>query len=93
MNRFLVVILTICSVYNEGLSQSAPKYVAQPNVEASAPLTDKTVPASGPVSDFVIGSEDVLFINVWHEPDFTVTVKVRSDGKISFPLLDDIHAA
>ncbi len=42
---------------------------------------------------YVIGSADVLNISVWKEPDISRTVPVRPDGKISLPLLNDIHAA
>jgi len=41
----------------------------------------------------VIGSEDVLDISVWKEPDLSRTVPVRPDGKISLPLLNDVQAA
>jgi polysaccharide biosynthesis/export protein len=44
-------------------------------------------------SDYVIGSDDMLHISVWKEPDLTETLPVRPDGKISMPLLDDIQAA
>ncbi len=39
-----------------------------------------------------IGKGDVLEINVWKEKDLTRVVKVRTDGRISLPLLDDIKA-
>ena len=42
---------------------------------------------------YKIGSADVLEIITWKEKDFTREVFVRMDGKITFPLLDDIHAA
>ena len=42
---------------------------------------------------YKIGSGDVLEIITWKEEDFTREVFVRMDGKITFPLLDDIHAA
>lgn len=42
---------------------------------------------------YKIGIGDILTITTWKEPDFTVdSVRVRSDGKITFPLLDDIQA-
>jgi polysaccharide export outer membrane protein len=41
---------------------------------------------------YVIGVTDQLTIAVWKNPDLTLTVPVRPDGKISFPLLDDIQA-
>jgi polysaccharide export outer membrane protein len=40
-----------------------------------------------------IGVEDLLFIAVWREPELTREVPVRPDGKISLPLLQDVHAA
>lgn len=41
-----------------------------------------------------IGSGDVLEIVTWKEPDFTrEAVLVRTDGFISFPLLNDVRAA
>lgn len=42
---------------------------------------------------FVIGNDDVLTINVWKEPDFSQSAQVRSDGKISLPLVGEIQAA
>jgi polysaccharide export outer membrane protein len=43
---------------------------------------------------YKIGVGDVLEIVTWKEPDFSLEeVLVRSDGMITFPLLDDIKAA
>jgi polysaccharide export outer membrane protein len=43
-------------------------------------------------SQYVIGPEDVLDIAVWNNTQLTRTVPVRPDGKISIPLLNDVHA-
>jgi len=44
--------------------------------------------------DYQIGVGDVLNINTWKEDDLSFEqVFVRNDGKITFPLLDDIQAA
>ena len=43
--------------------------------------------------DYLIGADDTLHISVWKEPDMSVTLPVRPDGKISMPLLDDVQAA
>jgi polysaccharide export outer membrane protein len=43
--------------------------------------------------NFVIGNDDVLAISVWKEPELTKSVPVRSDGKISLPLVGEIQAA
>ena len=42
---------------------------------------------------FVIGNDDVLSINVWKEPDISRSIPVRSDGKISLPLVGEVQAA
>ena len=49
------------------------------------------VTASG--DQYLIGPEDVLYINVWREEALTRTILVRADGKISLPLVDDVQAA
>jgi polysaccharide export outer membrane protein len=41
---------------------------------------------------YIIGSEDVLYIHVWKEETLTRTVTVRTDGKISIPLINDVQA-
>jgi len=41
---------------------------------------------------YKIGKGDILEIIAWKEEDFTREVFVRIDRKITFPLLDDIHA-
>jgi polysaccharide export outer membrane protein len=43
---------------------------------------------------YTIGSGDILEIVTWKEPDFSrEEVLVRTDGFISFPLLNDVRAA
>ena len=46
------------------------------------------------VDSYQIGVGDILEITTWKEPDFSrENVLVRTDGKISFPLLNDFPAA
>jgi len=42
---------------------------------------------------FIIGSNDVLAINVWKQPDISRSIPVRSDGRISLPLIGEVQAA
>lgn len=42
---------------------------------------------------FVIGDDDVLAISVWKEAEISRSVPVRSDGKISLPLVGEVEAA
>ena len=45
-------------------------------------------------TEYTIGVGDILDIVTWKEPDFSKEeVLVRLDGKISFPLLDEVQAA
>lgn len=62
---------------------------------ASSPAQPPATPDSKSSDDsFVIGNDDVLAINVWKEPDFSSpSTQVRSDGKISLPLVGEIPAA
>ena len=43
--------------------------------------------------NFIIGAGDVLSINVWKEEQLTRSVPVRSDGRISLPLVGEIQAS
>ncbi len=41
---------------------------------------------------YVIGAGDTLSIQVWREPNLSGNFTVRPDGKITFPLLNDVQA-
>jgi polysaccharide export outer membrane protein len=71
--------------------QASPKTQSQktdPGVSTSDPVT----PASQS-TEYKIGPQDVVQIDVWKEPEITRTIPVRPDGKISLPLVNDIQAA
>lgn len=44
-------------------------------------------------TSYLIGANDVLAINVWKEPDISRSVPVRSDGRISLPLVGELQAS
>jgi polysaccharide export outer membrane protein len=44
-------------------------------------------------SDYKIGPQDIVRVDVWKEPDISRIVPVRPDGKISLPFLNDVQAA
>jgi polysaccharide export outer membrane protein len=63
--------------------------------QADRGLQADAVTASGSKAHdntFVIGNDDRLAINVWKEPDLTRSLPVRSDGKISLPLVGEVQA-
>ena len=43
--------------------------------------------------DYQIGAGDNININVWRNPEVSVSVPVRPDGKITTPLVEDLQAA
>ncbi|MGC1870118.1 MAG: polysaccharide biosynthesis/export family protein [Acidobacteriaceae bacterium] len=51
----------------------------------------RVAPSMG--AHYRIGADDVLTVNVWHEPEVSRNVPVRPDGKISLPLVGDVQAA
>jgi polysaccharide biosynthesis/export protein len=53
--------------------------------------SSNTIQGSDPA--YIIQPDDSLEIFVWKEPDLTRKVLVRPDGKISFPLIQDLKAA
>jgi polysaccharide export outer membrane protein len=61
---------------------------------AAGERTNATLPPTGTGvrEEFVIGTGDVLAINVWKEAEVSRVVPVRSDGRISLPLVGEIQA-
>ncbi|MGH8854698.1 MAG: XrtA/PEP-CTERM system exopolysaccharide export protein [Telluria sp.] len=44
-------------------------------------------------SDYLVGPGDTISITVWRNPEVSMTVPVRPDGKITTPLVEDLPAA
>lgn len=84
-----IALLFVCLLVSSPLwPQTTLRTENNPNTPASAS------PAAKPHDDtFVIGNDDVLAINVWKEPDISRSIPVRSDGKISLPLVGEVDAA
>jgi polysaccharide export outer membrane protein len=77
-------LLTFCaSTAFFSARAQAPQSPAAPAAPASA---------SAASADYLIGPGDTLQVFVWRNPDLTVTVPVRPDGKISTPLVEDMVA-
>lgn len=67
---------------------SASNLVSGTSASAAAPAA--TMPHD---NTFIIGNDDMLAINVWKEPDISRSIPVRSDGRISLPLVGEVQAA
>ena len=73
----------------------SPLLVACASAPTPAPAPTPTATAAdtkGTATNYIIGPGDSLEVFVWRNPDLSVTVPVRPDGKISTPLVEDMVA-
>jgi polysaccharide biosynthesis/export protein len=76
------------------LAQAAPATNAKPPAGvAAAPPEGVPAPVLAAIPDYLIGAEDVLSIVFWRDKEMSTDVSVRPDGKITLPLLNEVHAA
>lgn len=59
-----------------------------PETTTAAPTTTEAT-----INEYMVGIGDQLAISVWRNPDLSVEVPVRPDGKVSVPLAGDLMAA
>jgi polysaccharide export outer membrane protein len=86
-------VLSAQSTMSANPPAQAPAAPASPSTAAPAAAADPNA-VQGHDNSFVIGNDDVLAINVWKEPDVSrPAIPVRSDGKISLPLVGEVQAA
>jgi polysaccharide export outer membrane protein len=93
----LIMIATTTGVLAQGTPPSTRPAVAAPATTASKPVEPPAIPPGAPSSEtgsqYVIGPGDAIQIFVWRNPELTVSVPVRPDGKVSSPLVEDMVAA
>jgi polysaccharide biosynthesis/export protein len=92
-----IAVASICVLTTAWLWAQAPP-AAGANSVATGAVAALNQPLNAPTSKphdntFVIGNDDVLAINVWKEPDISRAIPVRSDGRISLPLVGELQAA
>jgi polysaccharide export outer membrane protein len=72
----VLLILAACSSNNQITSEPIDQQVSDTTLS----------------SEYRIGIDDRVQVSVWRNPELSVTVPVRPDGKISVPLAGDIQA-
>jgi len=91
-----LVAVSVCFLMSTGLwAQTESKNTAAAATSSAAPASPAPGASTAPKphdDSFVIGNDDVLVINVWKEPDISRSIPVRSDGKISLPLVGEVQA-
>jgi polysaccharide export outer membrane protein len=70
---------------------TAPREMATTRKDAQTPTPASRAPRRD--DGFVISADDVLAVNVWKEAEISRTVTVRSDGKITLPLVGELQAS
>jgi polysaccharide biosynthesis/export protein len=98
-NLALKSCLLICVAFSAtswGQAVDSSQSGAPPDNTAMTASSAQTETAARPPhadDTYIIGDDDVLSINVWKEQDLTRAVPVRSDGRISLPLVGEMQAA
>ena len=80
--KSLHVPLLLCLLAQPVLAQTPPAAGAESPPAAAAVVS----------ADYLIGPGDTLQIFVWQNPELSVTVPVRPDGRVSTPLVEDTLA-
>src|SRR6478672_7605278 len=73
--RRIALLLTLCLL---GACSTTSKF---PEAPASASTQDY---------NYIIGAGDTLNIIVWRNPELSLSVPVRPDGKVTMPLVDEL---
>ena len=76
----LALVLTFAGLLVACASMQSPTY---PPAPAAAAIPDY---------NYVVGAGDTLNIIVWRNPELSLSVPVRPDGKLSTPLVDELVA-
>jgi polysaccharide export outer membrane protein len=74
---------------SRGLFLAAAGFVAVAACSRGATVKQDTAKQ---VQEFRLNREDVVEVSVWKEPELSRTVPIRPDGKITLPLIGDVHA-
>lgn len=83
-------LLTMLIAFGVALAQAQ---TATPAPTATPPAAATPAPGVAVNSnDYVIGPGDTIQVFVWRNPELSVTVPVRPDGKISTPLVENMVA-
>lgn len=90
-----IAILGLTSTQAQEHGSEKKQLESQARLINNSPRTFAPViaPTKDQSTDYIIGNDDLLAISVWKESEISRTLPVRSDGKISLPLIGEVTAA
>ncbi len=74
------LVLAVLAFVLTGCALNSPKYPPAPSAAAT------------PDYNYIVGPGDSLNIIVWRNPELSMSVPVRPDGKVTTPLVDELVA-
>lgn len=86
MSRKFATVATLCATLALGACASRPSGTAE-EIDAALKMRPD------PVTEYRLGASDTVSVSVWRNPELSVAVPVRPDGKISVPLVGDVVAS
>jgi polysaccharide biosynthesis/export protein len=69
----------------------SPFATASSPVDSTGDQANQAVNIAG--NEYIIGIGDIIAVQVWREPELTSRLTVRTDGRISLPLVGDVDVA
>ena len=91
---FVAVPVSLCAQDKPQPSPPSNASPANPPPSNPKPLGGGTAGAGAPVDSgtYKIGPNDILYIRIWGENEFSGPVAVHQDGKFTLPLVGDLEA-
>ena len=92
--RVAIGFLALACVAITASAQAPTAALAENSSAAPSPHASTTSwwkLASTPDLSYVIGADDVIVVDVWHEQELSKVLSVRPDGKISLPLVGELQ--
>jgi polysaccharide biosynthesis/export protein len=93
MTRTVVSGIAVLILNSVLLAHGQMKAVSPTGSTAAEAVKTAPPQSAAPSEEFVIGPGDVLAINVWKEAEISKVLPVRSDGRISLPLIGELQAS
>ena len=89
----LVVVISIACELPAFAQTNTPAPQPPPSTSAATPPAVVRPPNLAVPGNYVIGTDDLLGIVYWKDKDMSTDARVRPDGRISLPLINEVVAA